>query len=248
MRVSGVVRDIHVKFASTPQEWEEAFQLVADNYQARGFEPTGAGDLRFTSYHALPDTVVLVAKAAEQVVATLSLVPDNDLLGLPLESLYREEIQELRRQGRRLFEGISLADRNLSMREFVQVFVTLMQFAWQHMTQQGADTSVITVNPRHSLYYMRTHGFALLGPRRLYSKVQGHPAEAYYLDPQRMRRAAPAMHERMFGQALPKGALAAPRLPACLARAFARRSSQTDVGCVERTQRYVAEFGSPRRW
>src|SRR5262245_31445795 len=51
--VPGCTRPIQIKIASTRTEWEEAFRLGADNYQARGFE-AGDCDYRFTSYHALP--------------------------------------------------------------------------------------------------------------------------------------------------------------------------------------------------
>ena len=63
--VRGVARDIRVQFASTYEEWEQAFQLVADKYMARGYEEAGNG-VRFTSYHALPGTVVIIAKAGDR--------------------------------------------------------------------------------------------------------------------------------------------------------------------------------------
>jgi hypothetical protein len=247
VRVPGLARDIRVKFASTADEWKEAFQLITDKYQARGYN-TAEADYRFTSYHALPDTVVLVAKEGERVVATFSLVPDNHLCGLPMEALYRQEIQQLRLQGRKLFETGSLADRDLAPREFMQVFLALMRLGWQHMTGQGADTTVITVNPRHSSFYTRQHGFAPLGTRRAYANVRGHPAEAYFLDPKLMKASVPAMHERMFGEQLPAATLRAPRLPAELVRYFAARSSQTDPRVVEEILQYIEENGSPRRW
>lgn len=244
--VPGLARDIRVKFASTRDEWEQAFQLVADQYQARGYEEAGA-DCRFTSYHALPSTVVLVAKDGTRVVATLSLVPDNPLLGLPLENLYRTEIQELRRRGRRLFEGGSLAERGLGLREFIQVFTTLMQFAWQHQVGQGADTTVIAVNPRHRKFYTRLHGYLPLGPRRAYDKVHGHPAESYYLDPKLMAARVPEMHQRIFGQELPHDALVAPRMPRHLIYYFAARSSQTRLGAIDQILWNVDASGGPRR-
>ena len=221
--VPGIARDLRVKFASTRNEWEQAFQLVADNYQARGFE-VGDADYRFTAYHALPETVVLVAKEGEAVVATFSLVPDNALIGLPLESLYRQEIRGLR-PGRRLFETGSLAERGLGLREFMQVFVTLMRLGWQHMTRRGFDTTVIAVNPRHVSFYTKQHGFASLGQRRSYAAVQGAPAEAFYLDPALMKVRVPRMHQQMFGEPLPGKCLVAPRMPAELVRHFARHSS-----------------------
>lgn len=245
--VPGIARDIRVQFASSSGDWEQAFRLVAENYQARGYDPAGF-DYRFTSYHALPDTVVLVAKERERVVATMSLVPDSSLLGLPMEGPYREEIRQLRQQGRQLFETGSLADQNLGPRDFMQVFVALMQLGWQYMTRQGADTVVIAVNPRHSTYYARMHGFLPLGSRRAYDQVQGAPAEGFYVDPELIRLRVPAMHQRLFGRELPEAALQAPQMPANLVRFFARHTSQTHAGTVEQILWHVRECGSPRRW
>lgn len=245
--VPGISRDIRVKIASTRDEWEQAFQLVADNYQTRGYEKAGA-DLRFTSYHALPESVVLVAKAGPKVVATLTLIQDNLLIGLPLEGLYRAEVQELRRQGRHIVEAGNLADRDLGTREFVQVFLALMQMGWQYALRNGADTTVVTVNPRHSNFYTRLHGFLPLGPRRAYDRVQGHPAEAFYLDSHLMAARVPEMHQRIFGRDLPPQALAAPLMPEHLIYYFAARSSQTRLPAVEQILWNVKSCGSPRRW
>lgn len=150
-------------------------------------------------------------------------------------------------QGRRLFETGSLADRNLGTREFVQVFLALMQLGWQHMTRRGADTTVIAVNPRHSTFHTRLHGFLPLGPRRAYDKVQGHPAEAFYLDPHLMAAHVPEMYQRMFGRELPAEALAAPRMPEHLIYYFAARSSQTQLATVQQILWTVKASGSPRR-
>src|SRR4051794_21355902 len=60
--VPGVGREVEVKVASERSEWEEAYLLVAQNYRNRGYEPSDARGLRFTAFHALPDTTTFVAK------------------------------------------------------------------------------------------------------------------------------------------------------------------------------------------
>jgi hypothetical protein len=155
--VAGVSREICVKIATTRSEWEDAFRLVARTYRSRGYEPEDTHDLRFTPFHALPNTVTFVAKHGDEVVATLSLVLDNVLLGLPMEGLYGPEIAGLRGAGRRLVEVTSLADQNLSLREFTPVFLALMRVMSQYGIRQNADTWAITINPRHRLFYTR-HG------------------------------------------------------------------------------------------
>jgi hypothetical protein len=136
----------------------------------------------------------------------------------------------------------------LGAREFLQVFAAMTQFAWQYTIAHGADTSVIAVNPRHRNYYTRSHGYLPLGPRRDYDRVQGHPAEGYYLDAELMRARVPDIHRRIFGRTLAAEAFVPARMPEHLIYYFAARSSQTRVGSVEQVLWNVAACGSPRRW
>jgi hypothetical protein len=248
VRVPGISRDIEVKIASERQEWEEAYQLVGQNYRSRGYEAADAQGLRFTAFHALPDTTTFVAKHNGHVVATLSLVVDNTLLGLPMECIYGPEIHDLRLQGRRMGEATSLADSGLGVREFLQVFVTIIKLTMQHHVRHGGDTWVITVNPRHRAFYTKVLGFVPLGPCRSYPCVQDAPAEAYRLDLDVMKANAPQMYETMFGQDLPEAVLRAPRMDANLVRHFGSNSTQTSVRQVQDVLDYVHHYGSPRRW
>src|SRR3954449_1606331 len=91
-------RSFEVKIASGSDEFEQAFLLLAQKYQAKGYESSGAKLFRFTPYHVLPETVTVVAMEGARVVATLSMVPDTALLGLPLESIYPEEVAAFRRE------------------------------------------------------------------------------------------------------------------------------------------------------
>jgi hypothetical protein len=231
--VRGIERKVMCKLATRPAEWDNALRLVAENYKARGYEPAHYPEIRFTPYHALPETVTLVAKAEDEVVATLSLVFDNLLLGLPMESIYGPEINGLRRQGRRLVEVTSLADRGFSVREFLPIFVTLMHLLTQYGFLKGADTWVISVNPRHRNYYRKAMGFASLGPWRSYPSVQNHPAEAYYLDESLLKAHSAEMYKRIVEETLPRKVLAARPMPFGLLQYFASRANQADRQLIE---------------
>jgi hypothetical protein len=226
--VPGIERPIKCKLATRPAEWEAAFRLVAANYRERGYEPVHSPPLRFTPYHALPDTVTLVAQAESDVVATLSLVFDNCFLGLPMEVVFGEEINGLRRQGRRLVEVTSLADAGLSVREFMAVFRTLMRLLTQYGLGNGAGTFVISINPRHRAFYRKVMGFVLFGPCRAYPSVQNHPAEAYLLEKPILKAHSPEIYEEIVEQTLPIGALIAPPMPSGLIDYFASLSKQAD--------------------
>jgi len=244
--VPGIAREVLVKIASEPEEWEQAFQLVATNYQERGYEATDK-PYRFTPYHALPDTTVFVAKREGRVIATFSLVADNSVLGLPLESLYADEVADLRRQGRRMAEVTSLAMTELGQREFLQVFTTLIKVMKQYHVSRGGDTWVITVNPRHRNFYCKVLGYQPLGPCKPYESVGNAPAEGYLLDRDSMRTNAPSAYERIFGEWLPAPVLASVSLPRPFIRYFWGESHQSDDARLGAILRSVAD-GSPRAW
>ncbi|HKI31391.1 MAG TPA: hypothetical protein VKA46_05960 [Gemmataceae bacterium] len=248
IRVPGISREVVVKIASEPQEWEQAFELVGANYQKRGYEAATTKLYRFTPYHALPDTTLFVAREGERVLATFSLVPDNTLLGLPMEALYAAEIADLRRQGRHLAEVTSLAVSDLGQREFLQVFVTMIRVMKQHHVSRGGDTWVITVNPRHRNFYCKILGYQPLGPCKPYAAVGNAPAEAYVLDRDQMRTNAPGAYERIFGEWLPAEVLTGVALPRPFVRYFGAQSTQADEARIGAILRSVAAAGSPRAW
>jgi hypothetical protein len=248
IRVPNLSRDIRVMIAWERTEWEQAFQLVRESYQAAGYEAPGDKPLRFTLFHALPDTVTFVAKHEERVLLTFSMVPDNTLLGLPMESVYGKEITALRKEGRRLAEVISFAAGNLGLKEFPLVFRSIIRLMKQYHISQGGDSWVITVNPKHRQFYTKVLGYVPLGPCRSYARVQGAPAEAFMLDLDLMKSYAPNTYLEMFAEPLPHAALAAPAMAPVLAREFAARSTQTNAVALDALLCELEHLGSPRRW
>jgi hypothetical protein len=234
--------------ASEPHELQQAYELLATAYKGRGYEAPSSKLIRFTPYHALPDTATFVAKLGDQVVATLSAIVDNSLLGLPLESIFGDEVESLRRAGRRLAEGSCLADQGLSVREFIQVFTTLLRLAIQYGVKQGSDTWLITVNPRHRGFYTKVMGFVPLGTCRSCPSVQDAPAEAYMLDEPLMNANAPKMWQQIFGEELPEAVLPNPAMRARWVRHFAGQSTQTDRQIIDQILRFIEQLGNPRRW
>lgn len=246
--VADVGRGIHVKIASTRSEWEQAFRLVEENYEAHGYEAPHAGEYRFTPYHVLPDTFVVVAKEHDRVLATLSVILDNTLLGLPAEAIYPGEIEDARTRGRRFFEFGNLADSSLSRREFLPVFLTLVQVAVQTALHQRADTALITTTVRHGTFYRKVMGFVPLGPIQPYPYVRDTLAQAYWLDARHLKTTLPAMHQRLIGNVLPTDVLVPARIPTHLVNHLASQSSKCAASSIAEVLRAVDRNGSPRRW
>lgn len=248
LSVAGIDRDIQVKIASTPDEWEQAFRLVAEKYSDKGYVDAGSGQIHFTTYHALPDTVTFIAKEGDRVLTTMSLVPDNVALGLPMETIYGAEIEALRFKGKRLNEVTCLADADLPLRQFVPVFMELSRLLLQYNARQGSNELVIEVNPRHVKFYRKVWGFVPIGPRRACPSVQGAPAEAFFMDIGLMQQNAPKTYHFAYDEMLPLEALTTPEMPSQLARRLARKSSATDLAAIDDVLNFVDSYGSPRRW
>ena len=248
IEVDGIGRTFSVKIASGYDDYEQAFLLLAEKYQARGYEEPGIKLFRFTPFHVLPDTITVVAREGGRVAATLSMVPDTSLLGLPLEAIYSEEIDGLRRRGRKLVEVTSLADDGLAIREFLPVFVTMIRLILQCHVRAGGDSWVIAVHPRHGSFYRRVMGLVPLGGRRSYPAVLDAPAEAYWGDPESMRRNAPQMFARIFGDPLPEAALTPPLRPADHVEFFGTHSTVADRPTIREIALAVERPGCPPRW
>src|SRR5688572_9313910 len=85
-------------------ELRQAARLVYNKYMNLGYIQPSQTEIRMTIFQALPTTKTFVAvTAAGNVIATLTIIQDS-ALGLPMDKLYPEQLEGLRRQGKRLFE------------------------------------------------------------------------------------------------------------------------------------------------
>lgn len=102
--------------------------------------------------------------------------------GLPSEEIYGEELNELRARGRRLVEVTKLAihDRYSKSKTLL---VQLFNFISIYSRRVRQDTDfVVSVNPRHALFYKRLLVFEVAGPERPCPRVQNAPAVLLRLD------------------------------------------------------------------
>lgn len=153
------------KVASEEAEYEAAARLVHDCYVKRGIlehHPTG---IRVTPHQLLPSTIVFVVKDGDEVIATMSLIPDSRL-GLPMEATYADEIGALRRQGR--FQAEVGALCVAPGRRRVGVSYLLNRLMYDTARALGVDDLVIAVHPESGPLYQAAIGFETIGPVRTY--------------------------------------------------------------------------------
>ncbi len=184
------LREIEYKVVETRDELEDAFALVHKEYLNRGYVRSDSAKLRLSIYSALPQTTTFVAKKNERVVATVTLIIDSTL-GLPMNSIYKEELDSLRRQGRRIAEVSMLASDTellgkdvslmLNSRKLFMIF-SLFKILFDYAREIAEIQDLcIAVNPKHDLTYKFLF-FEKLGDLKEYKSVEGSPAVAKRLD------------------------------------------------------------------
>jgi hypothetical protein len=137
--------------------------------------------LRVTPYQLSSSTDIVVAELRGEVISTLSLVRDGEL-GLPMEAVYPEEIEQRRRAGVRLAEVSCLADRRQGLDRFFGLFCEMSRVIVQMADREGFGQLLIAVHPRHAKVYARTMTFARIGDYRDYPAANGRPAVPMCLD------------------------------------------------------------------
>lgn len=155
----------HIRMANSAHRSEAASLLIRKMYGWRGYavEPN-----RFQE----PNKITLYAETGGVVVGTLSLCMDSAAL-LPADDNFRDKLELLRGQGRRLCEPSRLAiDKGVSKR----VFAALIHISYIYARNiHRYSDYVIEVNPRHVMFYRRMLGFHDVGAARPCSRV-GAPA------------------------------------------------------------------------
>ena len=174
-----------IKWAETHQELEQAFTLVHDEYLKLGYinKPDSSG-MFFGLHNLLPDTVTLLVKSDSKVVASLTQVPDTREYGLPMDSIFRTELNKLRRKGRKIAELCALVTS--SRLRWKNLFMQMSRTMYTHAACNGIDDFCIMVNPKHVEFYKLIFLFDQLGPEKFYPSL-GVPAVALRADLNQMK-------------------------------------------------------------
>lgn len=170
-----------VSIAKTLEEVIEAWRFVYDAYRRIGVIDPNPYRLHTVPQAVSHDTGVVLGRFGPALVNTLTVCFDGPG-GLALDSIYRQELDALRAEGRALAEVGLLTDRrNVHFRSTRALF-ELMRFASGYGLDGGATDGIIGVRPRHVSFYSRWLGFEVLGPRRNYPLVNCQPTVLLRLD------------------------------------------------------------------
>ena len=190
------------KLAERPDEFRSAFHLVYRNYLQTGLIRPNPHRLRVTPWHLLPTTEVFVGLDGDDVICTASLVTDGEL-GIPMESIFPEEIEARRLMGLRFAEVSCLADRRGSTQHSFPILKRLFELIAQSSRRRGIDILLIAVHPHHGRFYERFLGFEPIGVTKNYDAVCDHPAVPLELDFLRLPIHHPRAYRTLFENSFP---------------------------------------------
>jgi hypothetical protein len=165
-------RVVTLRAADTGGHRSSAQILVHRMYAARGYKTSAEAS-------AMPNVVTLLALDQGETIGTISVSLDTPR-GLLADDLFRDELDALRSQGRRLCEFTKLAMDHVVKSKRVLASLFHAAYIWSHL-RLGFSDVVIEVNPRHVRYYARMLGFAVAGPQRVNRRVDA-PAVLMRLD------------------------------------------------------------------
>lgn len=188
-----------MKVSDCRTEREHALQLVQRIYSRAGLSQESQARLRVLRQHLAETTDILVGKRGSRVVFTVSLVGDGDY-GLPLESLFSEEVAGMRAEGLRLAEVSCLAndfdggDERGRFETFLHGISLLLQVA----RDRKIDRLLLAVHPRHAKLYERLLGCMRCSDSREYAAVRGNPAVLCMHDFAQLDRTGYPYYKRMY--------------------------------------------------
>lgn len=223
--------------ARTESHYRGAFALVHSAYCRAGLDDPHESGLRVTPYQLLDSSHVFVATLNGEVISTLTLVRDGEL-GLPMEAIYTEEIQERRERGINLAEVTCLADRRLSPKRFFALFCELSRVMAQFAQRQGVDEIWIACHPTHASLYERRLAFERQGDLCDYPAVLGNPAVPLCVDLKNLAQSYPKVWQRFFGEPIPQEVLA----PSALSRDQRDYYAEIAGTCVPSLGRVIANM------
>jgi hypothetical protein len=180
--VFGASGEYQMRVATSIEDRRRAWELVYRVYLEKGYAQPSDTPLWFGLHDALPNTTTLIAEREGAVVAALTLVFDSPM-ALPADSVFPEELDALRRQGRRLCEIVSLVHTEKKASACIQMVQHLFKLAYIAAFHLEACTDfIITVNPHHAGYYEKRLLFTRHSAEKTYGKVSGAPALLLGLD------------------------------------------------------------------
>lgn len=154
-------QNFKIRLAHSDERVNNASLLIQRMYLRRGYD--------VSDMHKVPDRITLMASQNDAVVGTLTLGIDSGK-GLMADENYKQEVDQLRSEGRKVCELTKFAvDQTRGSK---RVLASLFHIAYIYGRVLHNQTDVlIEVTSKHALFYKRMLGFVQYGEEHLNTRV-----------------------------------------------------------------------------
>lgn len=173
--------DLILKQAETESEMQQALNLVHDSYVELGYIDRHESEMRFSKFHALPTAVILVAKQGDEVIGTISILPDS-AFGLPSEATW--SLGKYRQNGNILAEVSSLAIKKCHRTRRGKLLLPLCKIMIEYAIKiLKVDGLVIATTHEVEPFYVHVLLFETVVKKtgQRHDLVKGNPSSCCYL-------------------------------------------------------------------
>lgn len=166
-------QEFSVEIAKSKEDLEHAYSLLHESYVSAKLMKAHSSGLRCNWYSVLPQTTTIVVKYKGVVAGTVSLIVDSSS-GLPSDSEYLTENNELRRSLGRLVEVSALAVSKKFRHNGHIVSLLLMKYLFNYATKfLHGKGLVCTIHDRAESFYRALWHFQRNGKLVRYPYVEG---------------------------------------------------------------------------
>jgi len=203
-----LLKDCEFRPVNSKEEFVACSQLVHNQYVKKNYMIPHKNHLRLSLHQATQKATPFIAVYKKKyILATLTLVEDSPL-GIPMDKIYKNELNILRSKKVRLGE-VGMLAQNIDLMEhpslgfkksdqmIVLLYLFRMMFMWVR-SQKNLNVLVACFHPRHELFY-KAMQFKSLAGLKSYESVEGNPALAYHLDIDKLEKTAEGTMRLAYG-------------------------------------------------
>ena len=168
--------------ARTSEEVMGAWGLVYDAYRMLGIINPNPWGVHTTTHAFTNETTVIRGTLNGRCVSTVTTYLDHPEYGLPLDSVYPDELKRLRDKGHNIIELGLLADRRSEVKRSRPALFELMRWGSYFGIINGFRQAVVGIHPHHAKFYDKCFGFDIIGKEHSYDLVNGAPVVPLFVD------------------------------------------------------------------
>jgi len=152
------------------EELYNSFRLVYKKYMKQGYiNNPHPKEIYYTIHSLLPRTRIFSFCSHNNVISTLSFIQDSKLFGLPMDTLYKKEIDVFRKQGKKVVELSALASDKCCRTN--NVIMYLFKAVMNYATMTDTHEVCLMVNPKHKRFYTDILLCEQIGEEKYYPMV-----------------------------------------------------------------------------